>query len=566
MAGYEPLGDTSASFDIPEDVLPVDRGSGNLGTPIMGEGEEFNDPLLGRTESPTWGDLIMNPTKKVPKGSVKSSVFNLISTMLGGGVLSIPYALEKSGLVIGIILLAVTSVASSTSLYMLVDCVKFCPPNQRSFADIAAKAFGRPGRVTTSLSVIILTFFACVAYQVLIRDLLGPVVQEVAGGAYYEPSLYNVTCESSAQLYAHCGGGSGVQKQCGPGWGSGPECETVCTGNAECMFAEYISDGTCKVFKACSSPGNLTSIASAVATSAATAGNLTSTVYKRYGKWFNDGRLHTGAAVLLIFPATFLRDVTSLKCTSLVAMSSIVFLVIVIIIRGSQKIPHKQWHTPPNDVTLFRSGTGLFLSFSIVSVSYLCHFNMLPVRAELKRPTPVRVQRIVRTTMGTAFVLYTLVGVFGYITFGNITMSNILRNNWPPHDILITCGRLALTLTLLMSFPLLTHPCRATIDTLLFKGTPLTTFRLVVETVTMVVLSYCLSIVIPNVTYIWSFMGATVAVMIAFIMPSAFYLKIIKQGFYPKDWEAGKALGLFIFGVFLMVVCTFEAVMNVIEG
>lgn len=55
-------------------------------------------------------------------GSVLSSVFTLVSMILGGGVLSIPYAFNQTGLILGLFLLIVFGLAADYSIFTLIAC------------------------------------------------------------------------------------------------------------------------------------------------------------------------------------------------------------------------------------------------------------------------------------------------------------------------------------------------------------------------------------------------------------------------------------------------------------
>ena len=53
-------------------------------------------------------------------GSIKASVFTLIVSIVGAGMLSLPFALQQSGLLIGILLFIIGAVASYFSLRIIV--------------------------------------------------------------------------------------------------------------------------------------------------------------------------------------------------------------------------------------------------------------------------------------------------------------------------------------------------------------------------------------------------------------------------------------------------------------
>ena len=53
--------------------------------------------------------------------------------------------------------------------------------------------------------------------------------------------------------------------------------------------------------------------------------------------------------------------------------------------------------------------------FPIFGVSFLCHFNILPLHGELRNPTRARIKRVIYTTIGLTFCLYFTVALFGYV-------------------------------------------------------------------------------------------------------------------------------------------------------
>jgi len=88
---------------------------------VIPEGSGWNsDPPV--PQSPGWAEAL-DPRNESPKhGTVKSSIFNLVSTIIGGGVLSLPYAFKQTGLVLGAVILAIVACMSAYSAHLLVAC------------------------------------------------------------------------------------------------------------------------------------------------------------------------------------------------------------------------------------------------------------------------------------------------------------------------------------------------------------------------------------------------------------------------------------------------------------
>ena len=139
---------------------------------------------------------------------------------------------------------------------------------------------------------------------------------------------------------------------------------------------------------------------------------------------------------------------------------------------------------------------------------------------------------------------------------------NIL-NMYSKGDIVITMGRAGLVSTLLLSFPLLTHPCRATIEVLLFdKFWEASSCRSIFISTLISVSSYLIAIFVPNITVVWTLTGSTDAIIVAYVLPALFYLKLTKGSICNRKLPAAF---LFVVGVGLSIVCTFASIVNVIK-
>ncbi|CAM9210395.1 unnamed protein product [Phaeothamnion confervicola] len=110
------------------------------------------------------------------QGTVLGAVVNLVSTIIGGGMLSLPFALERSGLILGLLLLLLTAIASDYSVYTLVSCSR--RSGARTYEAVAEAAFGPRARQFAMALIVTVTYVPLIAYSILLRDLMAPVAEE----------------------------------------------------------------------------------------------------------------------------------------------------------------------------------------------------------------------------------------------------------------------------------------------------------------------------------------------------------------------------------------------------
>ncbi len=421
--------------------------------------EASNDSLPGKhTVSPTWREAL-DPSVKLREGTVKSSVFTLVSTIIGGGVLSLPFTLAACGLVPGMILLVVMATVSAYSANLLVASA--ARSGGESYEDIALRVWGPRAALAVSALVLMLVFFASIGYIVLFGDLSTSLF----------PPLFDCTC------------------------GHG----RVTNGDVE----------TCQ----------------------------------KHNRW-----AYMGLCLAFIFPGCLLKKMSALRLTSVLSVMSIAFLAGVLIWKSAHDNATSQydydhmlvavdacvanhrtsrltcikWFREPDLATL--------LSIPILACSFMCHFNVLPLHKELRRATRKRMRTVIYATMGLAGLLYSCVAVAGYLDFLSLLLShqggNIL-SLYLPSDTVINVGRAGLLGTIILSFPLLTHPCRSLLEKLVFDKTSwrASTCRHVCITILIVVAAAVIAFVTPDIVVVWSVTGSTDAITVAYVLPPILFLK-----------------------------------------
>ena len=139
-------------------------------------------------------------------GTTASARFNILSTMVGGGSLSLPLAFQLTGnALLGPILLIVVAAITEFCFRTLVASARTLSPvspNQTepgkdSFESIAYAAFGTKAYLLSTALVVAMCFFGIVGYAVLLRDMLQPISDVV-----FHATISGPTAANNATMFA----------------------------------------------------------------------------------------------------------------------------------------------------------------------------------------------------------------------------------------------------------------------------------------------------------------------------------------------------------------------------
>ncbi|KAF2469491.1 uncharacterized protein BDR25DRAFT_304551 [Lindgomyces ingoldianus] len=326
-----------------------------------------------------------------------------------------------------------------------------------------------------------------------------------------------------------------------------------------------------------------------------------------------DRQFWVTAFMLIIIPLSFLRRLDSLKYTSVIALCSIAYLVVLVVahyIKGDTLQDR-------GEVRVFRwaGPVSVLAAFPVIVFAYTCHQNMFSILNEIADNSHFRTTSVIFASIGAACSLYILTGITGYLSYGDNIKGNIV--SMYPTAAPSTIGRLAIVILVMFSYPLQIHPCRASIDaclnwrprrrnaqnesspsrnTLLNSskgGTKLKPemgdIRFAVITTILIVLSFITAMTVSSLEKVLAYVGSTGSTTISFILPGLFYYKIsdpdsthhqrlVKdeddedefdsadaEGYVMSDahksrhWRRGLlrslSLALAIYGVCVMIVC-----------
>ncbi|KIW47584.1 hypothetical protein, variant [Exophiala oligosperma] len=268
------------------------------------------------------------------------------------------------------------------------------------------------------------------------------------------------------------------------------------------------------------------------------------------------------AFMLVVIPFSFLRRLDSLKYTSVVALISIGYLVILVVYHFAKHdtLPNGHYETPLR-VFKWAGIVPTLSSFPVIVFAYTCHQNMFSILNEIADNSHFRTTSVLCASNGTAGFIYILVAITGYLSFGNEIGGNIVAQYAPA--VSSTLGQAMIVVLVMFSYPLQVHPCRASLDAVLKwrpsdklkaklrsasatpssvdsspprdvpllpvakkRNTEMSETRFAAITTVIVICSYIVAMTVSSLSAVLAYVGSTGSTSISFILPGLFYYKI----------------------------------------
>lgn len=155
------------------------------------------------------------------------------------------------------------------------------------------------------------------------------------------------------------------------------------------------------------------------------------------------------------------------------------------------------------------------------------HFNAPIFYRQLKNANIPRYIQVVKAGFGISIAIYAIITSLGFLTFGGAS-SGIILNNYAASDTIMGISKIAVAISLLGSYPLVFTGARDGILDLFKIQNPSNTF-LNTLTVTMLAAITGLACVIPDVTFVLSFVGATLGNALIYVFPALMFRGAVRN-------------------------------------
>lgn len=139
------------------------------------------------------------------------------------------------------------------------------------------------------------------------------------------------------------------------------------------------------------------------------------------------------SAVCIVLPLSLLKNVSTLSSASLLSVIAVVMLVLIVVVHGPTEAAHQGLHFDEEDITFVSQD--ILSGIATISFHYVCQQSCFLMFRSLEEPTLAKWKEVSHYTMGVTLVMSILIGMSGYIYFGDKSNGNIL-NNFPQSGVL----------------------------------------------------------------------------------------------------------------------------------
>lgn len=170
------------------------------------------------------------------------------------------------------------------------------------------------------------------------------------------------------------------------------------------------------------------------------------------------------------------------------------------------------------------------LSLSIFA--FCCQPNVPSIYTELEQRSYKRMQKVSLRAMLLCCFVYLLMGVTGFLAFGENTNGNVLGNLQPmlcANDWIVRSGVAGMAFAVTMAYPLNIFPIRFSVETALFYHKPqldLPGMRTGIA-VAAVACSLVVAIALPQINLVFELIGATTGSFVCFLGPGLLFHRLV---------------------------------------
>lgn len=225
--------------------------------------------------------------------------------------------------------------------------------------------------------------------------------------------------------------------------------------------------------------------------------------------------------LVFMFPLVFPRQINSIRYVSAFGVLFILYFVFVVIIHSAMNGISAN---PSPKVRLVNTGNTAIEGLGVFVFSFMCQINCVEVALEMRPRNLRRFTLCACVSMTICGVLYYVTGLFGYLDFGALEGSILLKYN-PLQQPQVFVSYVGVFIKICASFGLLNNAGRSALYPLIgWDPYTVAYWKYLIGAIFLAVLDLMLGLFIPNVNMVFGFTGGVCGGSIGFILPALFIM------------------------------------------
>ncbi|KAM6430346.1 solute carrier family 38 member 8 isoform 1-T1 [Liasis olivaceus] len=270
--------------------------------------------------------------------------------------------------------------------------------------------------------------------------------------------------------------------------------------------------------------------------------------------WFIDQRFTLSALCLLvIFPLSIPREIGFQKYTSILGTLAACYLVLVIVLKYYLQTDHvaeQENHRSPS------SWASMFSVVPTICFGFQCHEACVAIYCSLSDKRLSHWVVVSVMSMLFCLLIYSLTGLYGYLTFGADVAADILMS-YPGNDVMVIIARLLFGISIITIYPIvlflgrsvLQDVCLSSKQGCTLKIEPSEKWMRVLLTTAWIVVTLIIALCVPDISEVVSVIGGIGAFFI-FIFPGLCLVFAMET----EDFKPRTKSGLITWGI-ITVLC-----------
>uniref|UniRef100_A0A7N9CYB3 Putative sodium-coupled neutral amino acid transporter 11 n=1 Tax=Macaca fascicularis TaxID=9541 RepID=A0A7N9CYB3_MACFA len=170
-------------------------------------GYQRQDPVIPPQRDLDDRETLVSEHEYKEKTCQSAALFNVVNSIIGSGIIGLPYSMKQAGFPLGILLLFWVSYVTDFSLILLIKGGALSGTD--TYQSLVNKTFGFPGYILLSVLQFLYPFIAMISYNIIAGDTLSKVFQRIPGvdpenvfiGRHFIIGLSTVTFTLPLSLY-----------------------------------------------------------------------------------------------------------------------------------------------------------------------------------------------------------------------------------------------------------------------------------------------------------------------------------------------------------------------------